>query len=154
MAGSQKGSSIASPFTDPILAARLEAIKQLAGGLSDRVAVLDRGFNVIYANESAWSEDATRRFGHQAKCYEAFAHRKDPCGTCPATKLYESPEVQSVACSSGGDGTACGMHQAFPLVSSSSEIETVLVLFKAPPKPAKQTSRERLDVKYDSKLVS
>ena len=152
MAGSQKESSIASPFTDPILAARLETIKQLAGGLSDRVAVLDRGFNVIYANESAWSEDASRGSGHQAKCYEAFAHRNDPCGTCPATTLYESPDVQSVACSSGGDGTACGMHQAFPLVSSNGEVETVLVLFKAPPKPTKQTSRVRSDAKYESKL--
>ena len=152
MAGSQKLSTSVPSCTDPILAARLEAIKQLAGGLSERVAVMDRGFNVIYANESAWSEDASRRPGHQAKCYEAFAHRKDPCGTCPATKLYESPEVQSVACSSGGDGAACGMHQAFPLVSSSGEVETVLVLFKAPPKPAKQTSHERLDMKDESKL--
>jgi two-component system response regulator AtoC len=44
------------------------------------------------------------------------------------------------------------MHQAFPLVSSSGEVETVLVLFKAPPKPTKQTSREHLEVKYESKL--
>ena len=152
MAGSHKQANTVLSCADPILAARLEAIKQLAGGLSERVAVMDRGFNVIYANESAWSEDASGRPGHHAKCYEAFAHRKDPCGTCPATKLYESPEIQSVACSSGGDGTACGMHQAFPLVSSSGEVETVLVLFKAPPKPAKQTSHERLDVKDESKL--
>ena len=59
MAGSQKEFSVVHPFTDPILAARLEAIKQLAGGSSDRVAVLDRDFNVIYANESAWSEECT-----------------------------------------------------------------------------------------------
>ena len=126
MAGSQKQSTSVPSCADPILAARLEAIKQLAGGLSERVAVMDRGFNVIYANESAWSEDVPRGSGHPAKCYEAFAHRSDPCGTCPATKLYESPEVQSVACSSGGNGTACGMHQAFPLVSSSGEVETVM----------------------------
>ncbi len=152
MAGSQKEFSVAHPFTDSILAARLEAIKQLAEGSSDRVAVLDRDFNVIYANESAWSEGAPRRSSHQAKCYEAFAHRSDPCGTCPATKLYESPEVQSVACSSGGDGTACGMHQAFPLVSSSGEVETVLVLFKTPLKPSRQTSGERAGAKHESKL--
>jgi two-component system response regulator AtoC len=152
MAGSQKTPSTGPSGTDPILTARLEAIKQLAGGLSDRVAVLDREFNVIYANESAWSEDPAQSSGHQAKCYEAFAHRSNPCGTCPATKLYESLDVQSVACSSGGNGTACGMHQAFPLVSSSGEVETVLVLFKAPPKPTKQTSREHLEVKYESKL--
>jgi two-component system response regulator HydG len=142
MAGSQKESSTVHPFKDPILAARLEAIKQLAGGSSDRVAVLDRDFNVIYANESAWAENATRLSGHQAKCYEAFAHRDDPCGTCPATKLYESSDVRSVACSIGGDGTACGMHQAFPLVSSSGEVESVLVLFKAPTKSAKPSSQE------------
>jgi two-component system response regulator AtoC len=152
MAGSQQQPTPIPTSVDPILAARLEAIKQLAGGSSDRVAVLDRAFNVIYANESAWSEDAPRRSNHQAKCYEAFAHRSDPCGTCPATKLYESPEVQSVACSIGGDGTACGMRQAFPLVSSSGEVESLLVLFKAPPKPAKQTSGERAGVKHESKL--
>jgi len=152
MAGSQKEPSTVSLCPDPILAARLEAIKQLASGSSDRVAVLDRDFNVIYANESAWSEDPSRGAGHQAKCYQAFAHRNDPCGTCPATKIYESPDVRSVACSSGGDGTACGMHQAFPLVSSSGEVESVLVLFKAPSRFSKQTSRERLNVKYESKL--
>ena len=152
MAGSQKDSSIVHPYTDPILAARLEAIKQLAGGLSDRVAVLDREFNVIYANEFAWSEGAPQLADRQAKCYEAFAHRNDPCGTCPATKLYESPEVQSVACSIGGDGTACGMRQAFPLVSSSGEVESVLVLFKAPQRPEKQAKGECVEVKYKSKL--
>jgi two-component system, NtrC family, response regulator HydG len=152
MAGSQKLPTSVPSCTDPILAARLEAIKQLAGGSSDRVAVLDRDFNVIYANESAWSEDASQLSDHQAKCYEAFAHRNDPCGTCPATKMYESPDVRSVACSSGGDGTACGMHQAFPLVSSSGEVESLLVLFKVPPKPAKQTSGERVEAKYGSRL--
>jgi two-component system, NtrC family, response regulator HydG len=152
MAGSQKQPTTVSSCTDPILTARLEAIKQLACGLSERVAVMDRDFNVIYANEPAWSEDAAQLSGHQAKCYEAFAHRNDPCGTCPATKLYESPEVQSVACSSGGDGTACGMHQAFPLVSSSGEVESVLVLFKVPPKPAKKTSGECVEAKSESKL--
>ena len=152
MAGSQKQSTPVPTCVDPILAARLAAIKQLAGGVSERVAVMDRDFNVIYANESAWSEDAAQLSGHQAKCYEAFAHRNDLCGTCPATKLYESPEVQSVACSIGGDGTACGMHQAFPLVSSRGEVESVLVLLKALPKPAKQTSGERAGVKYESKL--
>jgi two-component system response regulator AtoC len=152
MAGSQQQPTTVSSFTDPILTARLEAIKQLASGVSERVAVMDRDFNVIYANESAWSEDPAQLSGHQAKCYEAFAHRNDPCGICPATKLYESPEIQSVACSSAGDGTVCGMHQAFPLVSSSGEVESVLVLFKVPPKLAKKTSVECVEVKYESKL--
>ncbi len=147
MAGSQEPLSIGCSYTDPILAARLEAIKQLAGGLSDRVAVVDRDFNVIYANESAWPEEASRLSGHRAKCYEAFAHRSDPCGTCPATKIYESPDVLSVACSSGGDGAACGMHQALPLLSTSGKVESVLVLFKMLPKAAKQKSGERAEMK-------
>lgn len=152
MAGSQKESLTVSSCPDPVLAARLEAIKQLAGGVSERVAVLDRDFNVIYANESAWCEEASRWSDHRAKCYQAFAHRNDPCDTCPAMKLYESPDVRSVACASGGDGTVCGMHQAFPLVSSSGEVESVLVLFETAPLPAEQTCGDRVDVKHESKL--
>ncbi|MCX5724252.1 MAG: sigma-54 dependent transcriptional regulator [Nitrospirae bacterium] len=152
MAGSHKEHSAVHPFTDPILAARLEAIKQLAGGFSERVAVVDRNFNVIYANELAWSEEPSLSSDHSAKCYEAFAHRADPCGTCPATNLYESPDVRSVACSSGGDGAACGMHQAFPLVASSGEVESVLVRFKAVPELGVPTSGGRMDVAGESKL--
>ncbi|MCE9535620.1 MAG: sigma-54 dependent transcriptional regulator [Nitrospirae bacterium] len=152
MAGSQRDPSPVPFLTDPILAARLEAIKQLAGGFSDRVAVVDRDFNVIYANESAWSEDTSTSSGRSAKCYQAFAHRSDPCGTCPATKMYESPEVRSVACASGGDGTSCGMHQAFPLVSSRGEVESVLVLFKSLPKAEVQPSGVHAAVKQGAKL--
>jgi hypothetical protein len=83
--------------TDPIITARIEAIKQLAQGLSDRVAVMDRSFNVVYANEAAWAETITRR--RHAKCYEAFAHRTDSCVTCPAIKVFEAPEVQCLWCS-------------------------------------------------------
>jgi two-component system, NtrC family, response regulator HydG len=126
----------ASPPPDPIIAARIEAIRQLAQGLSDRVAVMDRHFNVIYANESAWSSAAVRDSGsHRAKCYEAFAHQADPCGTCPAIKVFEAPEVQCVSCSAGGDGAACGMQQAFPLVSSQGEVGSMLVLFKDEQRP-------------------
>lgn len=118
--------------TDPIIAARIEAIKQLAQGLSDRVAVMDRSFNVVYANEAAWTETTTRR--PHAKCYEAFAHRTDPCGTCPAVKVFEAPEVQCVSCSGGGDGTGCGMQQAFPLTDAEGTVASMVVLFKPVPK--------------------
>jgi two-component system, NtrC family, response regulator HydG len=130
MAGSQREQP-KSIFSDPVLEARVEAIKQLAGGLTDRVAVMDSHFNVIYANESAWSSASVRNAeGQRAKCYEAFAHQSDPCGTCPATKVFETPEVRGISCSSSGDGAACGMHQAFPLVSSQGEVGSMLVLFK------------------------
>jgi two-component system response regulator AtoC len=129
MAGSQLEHPSSPPFSDPVLAGRLEAIKQLAGGLTDRVAVMDRNFNVIYANESAWSSAAVRNSeARPAKCYEAFAHQTDPCGKCPAVKVFEAPEVRGVSCSI--DGAACGMEQAFPLTSSQGEVASMLVLFK------------------------
>lgn len=127
--------------TDPIITARLEAIKQLARGLSDRVAVMDRTFNVVYANDSAWNAsqtDPTQR--HHAKCYEAFAHRTDPCGTCPAITVFETPEVQCVSCSGGGDGTACGMQQAFPLTDQHGAVASMLVLFESASKAAQGVS--------------
>ncbi len=126
--------------TDPVITARIEAIKQLAQGLSDRVAVMDRSFNVVYANEAAWAENTTRR--PHAKCYEAFAQRTDPCGTCPAMKVFEAPEVQCVSCSGGGDGTACGMQQAFPLADANGTVASMLVLFQPTPKSQGRTTPE------------
>jgi two-component system response regulator HydG len=121
---------------DPIIAARIEAIKQLAGGLSDRVAVMDQSFNVVYANEAAWSaQQSTDTPRPHAKCYEAFAQRADPCGTCPAIKVFEAPDVQGVSCSGGGNGTACGMQQAFPLTDVNGSVVSMLVLFKPTPQP-------------------
>ena len=49
MAGSHPEAA-ASAFSDPILNAGVEAIRQLADGLSDRVAIMDRQFNVLYVN--------------------------------------------------------------------------------------------------------
>jgi two-component system response regulator AtoC len=136
MAGSQLEVCAVSSFSDPVLAARVEAIRQLAGGISDRVAVMDREFNVVYANSAAWADHVSGEAdAHQAKCYQAFAHRTDPCGTCPATKVFESPEVQSVSCAAEGDGAACGMHQAFPLVASDGQVASMLVLFAPQAKP-------------------
>ena len=41
------------PIHDPILVARLEVIGQVAGALAERVAVIDRQFNLLYANHMA-----------------------------------------------------------------------------------------------------
>lgn len=130
MAGSHSQIPPIFPFADPILAARLEALKQLADGLTDRVAVMDRNLNVVYANGEAWgNEQDPSSASRPAKCYEAFAHLLDPCGACPATTVFEVREVRTIACASSGESTACGMHQAFPLMSASGEVGSVLVLF-------------------------
>jgi two-component system response regulator AtoC len=130
MAGSHSPSPPIAPFSDPILAARLEALKQLADGLTDRVAVMDRDFNLVYANDKAWNiEGSSAAVAKPAKCYEAFIQRADPCGTCPAITVFETREVRTVSCAGSVDGTACGMHQAFPLMSASGDVGSVLVLF-------------------------
>lgn len=130
MAGSHAPATSLFPFADPILAARLEALRQLADGLTDRVAVMDREQNVIYANEMAWAKEGVQLSVQKpAKCYQAFVQMQDPCGSCPAESVFETREVRTVACNSSVDGTACGMHQAFPLMSSTGEVQSVLVLF-------------------------
>ena len=143
MAGSHSTKPPAQSFEDPILTARLEAIRQLAGGLSDRVMVLDRDFRIVYANEAAWvGEPHSRHDAHPARCYEAFLRRSDPCDACPASKLFESSGVSSVSCAASGDGTACGMRQAFPLLSGQGETASVLVLFKKEANQHRQTPDE------------
>ena len=152
MAGSHSQSPPLSPFADPILAARLEALKQLADGMTDRVAVMDRDLNVVYANDKAWGKiEGEPAAIKPAKCYQAFVQQADPCGTCPATTVFETGEVRTVSCSTSGDGTACGMHQAFPLMTASGEVGSVLVLFhkrsetpdlpEPPPPPKVRRSR-------------
>jgi two-component system response regulator AtoC len=143
MAGSHSPKSPAQSFEDPILTARLDAIQQLAGGLSDRVMVLDRELRIVYANEAAWAVGPDfRHDAPPARCFEAFLHRSDPCEACAASKLFESPGVSSVSCAASGDGTACGMHQAFPLLSGLGETASVLVLFKKEANQRPQTQDE------------
>jgi two-component system response regulator AtoC len=131
MAGSQLKQSAPSVPNDPILTARLEAIKQLAGGLTDRVAVMDRDFNVVYANESAWTKTAHDGADeHPTKCYEVFGHRSDTCESCPTVKLFESPEIRSVSGTGLEESMPCGLDQAFPLASDRGDVELILVLLK------------------------
>lgn len=132
MAGSQPAVSLVPPFNDPILSARLEAIRQLAGGVSDRVAVMDREGNVVYANEAGWGDHGLSSAPlRPAKCYQAFASQENPCGTCPAIKVFESPEVQALACDGRTDSASCGMRQAFPLAGSDGQVAFMLVLFQS-----------------------
>lgn len=131
MAGSLSNQSAPHGQSDPVLTARLEAIKQLAGGLTDRVAVVDRNFNVVYANQSAWANALQGGAeSHPAKCHEVFAHRNDTCQSCPTVKLFESSEVQSESCAGIETRMPCDMHQAFPLASDRGEVELILVLLK------------------------
>src|SRR6185503_16736582 len=117
MEGGEMGGSRsvpARPLNDPILAARLEAISQLAGEISERVAVMDRDFNVVYASTDASTEHCSGSQGTRpVKCYEALVHRHEPCDTCPAVNIFHGPHVQHVVCSTERDRPPCGMQHAF-----------------------------------------
>ena len=118
-------------MNDLIITARLEAISQLAGSISEPVAVVDRDFNVLYANNLA---SAQQPAGPNAltKCYETFAHRKEPCEICPAAQIFHHPEVQRFSCSSEAGTPPCGMHEAFPLVGHNGRVVSMLVLGESP----------------------
>ena len=114
---------------DPILAARLEALQLLAEGSTDRIMVIGPDQTIIYANQAAWS--GAGQAGpptRPAKCYEAFLRQSDPCAVCSAKKVFDATDVRAVSCSTGGDGNACGMKQAYPLLAGDQRAGAVLVL--------------------------
>ncbi|HET9605534.1 MAG TPA: sigma-54 dependent transcriptional regulator [Nitrospira sp.] len=131
MAGSHIPEAPASPFSDPILDARMEAIRQLADGLSDRVAVMDRQFNVLYVNhENRSLETPGLSHPRQFKCYQAFAHRTDPCDVCPAAEVFDASSSEIVSCADAQSTTACGMQRAFPLRAQNGRVTSMVVVFE------------------------
>ncbi|HET6675488.1 MAG TPA: sigma-54 dependent transcriptional regulator [Nitrospiraceae bacterium] len=136
MAGSHECIPASDLCADPIVRARIEALKQLADGLSERVAVLDRQFHVLYANDAAWpAASRPKATARPAKCYESLVAKHDPCDTCPASSVFKSKEAQSLPCSESAERTACGMTQVLPLMSGKGDVESVLVLFRDPTIP-------------------
>jgi len=124
------GSQIHVPLhPDPILAARLEALQLLAEGSSDRIMVIGPDQTVIYANQAAWSgAGKTGPPPRPAKCYEAFLNQADPCSACSAKEVFDTTDVRAVSCTTGGDGSACGMKQAYPLLAGDQRAGAALVL--------------------------
>lgn len=127
MAGSHSPSSW---FQDPVVSAWGEALQLLAEQMCARVLVIDRDFRIVYANETSWTggrpNDADLP---RAKCYEVFRQRTESCASCPAMDVLRSGVVRRVSCAAPGDGSGCGMRQAFPLLSSEGKVESALVLF-------------------------
>ena len=125
----RRHTSQSSACNDPILTARLEAISQLAGEISERVAVMDRDFNLVYTNTDASAEQrsASQRT-RPAKCYETLLDRSEPCDTCPAVKIFHGHHVQHVVCSTEEDRPPCGMQHAFPLADRDGQVVSMLVL--------------------------
>ena len=117
------------PHPDPILAARLEALQLLAEGSSDRIMVIGPDQTVIYANQAAWSgAGQAGPPARPAKCFEAILRQSDPCAACSAQEVFTASDVHAVSCTAGGDGSACGMKQAYPLMAGDQRAGAALVL--------------------------
>ncbi len=126
------------PCGDSIVKARIEALKQLGDCLPQRIAILNRQLDVIYANEAAWP--VTSRLNNTSestKCYESFVRTQDPCDTCPAANVFEIREARSL-CAEHGQTTACGMKQVVPLMTGQGDVGSVLVLFGDQATPVQQ----------------
>ncbi|MFO0775334.1 MAG: sigma-54 dependent transcriptional regulator [Nitrospiraceae bacterium] len=129
--------------SDPVLAARIEAIRALGDGHSDHVMVVGPDHRVVYANfppgspgapdaSAALTADAAES-GTARRCYEAALNQTEPCSTCPARALLApgggtltSPDQSPAPCGTG----LCGMTRVFPLKSSEGVTDSVLVLFR------------------------
>jgi two-component system response regulator AtoC len=113
---------------DPILTARVDALQLLAEGSSERVMVIGPDQSVIYANQAAWAGLGVSGLpGRPAKCYEVILNRSDPCASCSAREVFEAADVRALSCSTG-DGGACGLKQAYPLLAGDQRAGAVLVL--------------------------
>ena len=116
----------AAPNCDSILGARLETIGHLGDALTDRVAVIDREFNVLYANDRCHNTPGRMK---SAKCYHAFADGADPCGVCPASRVFDLSDGCGISCAPE-EKAPCGMKKAFPLLGQDGQAALMLVLFE------------------------
>ena len=120
------------PQGDPVLVARIDTIRRLAHGLSDPIAVMDGQYNVLYANRAASVDQAagTMHPLRQEKCYRIFAHRTDPCSSCPAMQVLADSDGKGLSHECGESETPCGMQRAFALAASNGKTGSILVMFK------------------------
>ena len=113
---------------DPILLTRLETIGHLGGALMERVAVIDRQFNVMYANDRCHNTHGQLK---NAKCYQAFTDRTEACDVCPATRIFDHSTGSGIAYGPA-ETTPCGMKKAFPLLGQDGGVASMLVVFESP----------------------
>ena len=118
---------------DPVLTARIETISQLGESLSDRIAIMDRQFNILYTNHTYRpAEASTRSPSEQTKCYHIFARRTDRCAVCPAAQAFENPSREGSSCAIGSETRACGIQRAVPLLGENRQVASMLILLEKP----------------------
>lgn len=132
MAGSRQHNN-AAPLApaDPVLAAHLESVRAFGERLSEPIAVIDRQFNLVYANKPAHESPDCREVETPAvKCHAAFVGQSDPCPTCPAQQVFEGRDFKQVVEQLPPGATTCGVVETFPLHSANGGLACVVQILK------------------------
>ncbi len=132
MAGSRRHSNTPSLTPDdPVLAAHLESVRAFGERLSEPIAVIDRQFNLVYANQPAHESPDCREIETPAvKCHAAFVGQSDPCPICPAQQVFDGLDFKQVIKQLPPDATTCGVVETFPLHSADGEPACVVQILK------------------------
>jgi len=78
---------------DETLQAEKNKLQSLIDAMEDGLTIQDRGYNIIYQNESL-KEILGDHLGE--KCYRAYAHKDRVCGGCPLAMAFRDGKSHSV----------------------------------------------------------
>ncbi|MDE3035921.1 MAG: sigma-54-dependent Fis family transcriptional regulator [Nitrospirota bacterium] len=132
MAGSRQDGT-PNPFRpdDPVLTAHLESVRAFGERLSEPIAVIDRQFNLVYANRPAHESPDCREVEAPAvKCHTAFVGQSDPCSTCPAQQVFNGLDFKQVIERLSPNAVTCGVVETFPLHSADGKLACVVQILK------------------------
>lgn len=132
MAGSRQDRTPGSFRTDdPALRAHLESVRAFGERLHEPIAVIDRQFNLVYANRPAYDSPDCREVETPAvKCHAAFVGQSAPCPTCPAQRVFDGLDGKQVVGRCSPDTPTCGVVETFPLHSADGERAYVVQILK------------------------
>jgi len=132
------GSYVPIPQADPILNARVEALKLLADHLSEPVVILDPNYQLVYANASA--KDAGRGCPIFQKARGEGSHHQfpldTPCEPCSAKRVLDGGQMNSKPDVPSGDPQVfpqkgfCPFPHAVSLTGNHGQVGGVLMMGK------------------------
>jgi len=125
--------------------AAFEAIRSLADGLPQPVAIINEQCDIVYANDAARlmeaGDDGVRR-----QCYRVFFDRAERCPACPAQDVLTHGCSVTAAC---GGMSERGDVSMFPVMARDGETRYVLQLFPSRHAPVSGHAIARADRFFD-----
>ncbi|MBI4829706.1 MAG: sigma 54-interacting transcriptional regulator [Nitrospinae bacterium] len=103
-------------------------------GIQDSIKIVDRAFNLIYANAEAL-KDAARPadevMAHPGKCFETFFQSRAQCSFCVIDKVFETGQpVFNIFHPSEEAPSAVREISAFPLTGETGKVEYVIEIVR------------------------